>query len=375
MPQLGETVTEGTVTRWLKQVGDHVEVDEPLLDVSTDKVDTEVPSAFGGRLAQILVAEGATVPIGVALCVIGEDDPTATDTGTETAGSDAVSERHAVRARLVGHQSRLSASPPAIVPPSPSGISRSAPLQTSPNPQASPTLLPNLANLPVLDRQPFTTPRRRTAAHLRSSLLTAAHTLTTTRVDYTSIDRIRRGTGLSFLPFIADTTCRALREFPRMNASVGDDELVLWAPINLGIAVDLDHDGLVVPVVHGADDLRLRSLGDTIRTLSQDARANQLGADAFAGGTFTITNAGGYGTVITGPVINTPQVAILSVDGISPAPVAIADADDWAVAVRVVGNLSLSFDHRAIDGAYATAFLARVRDLLESIDWPSELGS
>lgn len=369
MPQLGETVTEGTITRWLKEVGDHVAIDEPLLDVSTEKVDTEVPSAFEGVLRRIVVGDGETVAIGTVLCVIGEDDaaPQSADDALEVLAD----ERAASRAAMVGHQAWLDDQARPTVPTALTHFATTAaPKASIPEPDA-----PRPADLAVRAREPFSTARRRTATHLRASLSTAAHTLTTTEVDYSAVDSVRGATTLSYLPFIARSVCAALREYPRMNASMGEDELVLWEPINLGIAVDLDHRGLVVPVVRDADDLRLVALGAAVRDAAAAARRLELDADAFTGGTFTITNAGGYGTVITGPVINTPQVAILSVDGIGPRPVAMPDGDGWAVAVRVVGNLSLSFDHRAIDGAYATAFLADVRDRLQTTDWPAELGA
>jgi 2-oxoglutarate dehydrogenase E2 component (dihydrolipoamide succinyltransferase) len=368
MPQLGETVTEGTVTRWLKLVGDHVAIDEPLLEVSTEKVDTEVPSAFAGVLRTISVDEGETVAIGTVLCVIGDDDVSVETSGHAGTESDT---RSTIRREMTGHQAWLDTRAKPAVPPA----ARARPPAVRSTTSGAALEPPRLPDLTVRSREPFSTARRRTATHLRASLSTAAHTLTTTEVDYSAVDAARRGTDMSYLPFIARAVCAALREFPRMNASMGDDELVLWEPINLGIAVDLDHRGLVVPVIRDADDLRLASLGTEVRALAAAARRLELEADAFTGGTFTITNAGGYGTVITGPVINTPQVAILSVDGIGPRPVAVPDGDGWGVAVRVVGNLSLSFDHRAIDGAYATAFLADVRDLLESTDWSAELGA
>jgi len=377
MPQLGETVTEGTVVRWLKSVGDHVERDEPLLEVSTDKVDTEVPSAEAGTLVRIAVAEGETVPIGAVLCTIGED-------GDEPAGeSDAsAGSRRSVRDALVGHQARLDERPP-VAPPSarrsvrpPSGAPAGTPGAAARGTPGAPTAPPPpLPDLPVAERIPFTTARRRTAAHLRGAVDTAVHTLTTTSVDYTAVEAVRRPAGLSHLPFVARAVCDALTAFPRLNASVGDDELVVWARVHLGVAVDLGAEGLVVPVLRDAPDLRLAELGQRLRDLADRARAHQLGADDLAGGTFTITNAGRYGTVVTTPVIHTPQVAILSMDGIGPRPVAVADGDGWAVAVKVCGNLSLSFDHAAIDGAEASAFLAEVRTILETRDWDAELGA
>lgn len=218
--------------------------------------------------------------------------------------------------------------------------------------------------------------RRRVAANLRRSLDTAAHTLVVTEADYSGVERARARaqTKLSYLPFVARAVIDALTRYPQVNATLHDDGLELHPEVNLGISVDLDHQGLVVPVVRRAGDMRLAHLGEQIRDLAARARAKQLGPDAFAGGTFTITNAGGYGTVVTAPIINPGQVAILSTDGVRMRPVAVPDGSGgWSVAVRPVGNLSLSFDHRAFDGAYAAAFLAEVRESLSGRDWESEL--
>ena len=207
-------------------------------------------------------------------------------------------------------------------------------------------------------------------------MATAVHTLTTTAVDYTAVEAARRRSGVRHLPFVARATCDALAAFPRLNASLGDDELIVWEAVHLGIAVDLGGGGLVVPVLRSAADLRLGELALAGDDPAGAAPTHQLGAEDLARGTFTITNAGRFGTVVTTPVIHTPQVAILSMDGIGPRPVAVADGDGdgWAVAVRMCGNLSLSFDHAAVDGAEASAFLARIREILETRNWVDELG-
>jgi len=166
----------------------------------------------------------------------------------------------------------------------------------------------------------------------------------------------------------------AIHDFPHVNATVGDNELIVHHYVNLGVAVDLAHEGLIVPVVHDADDKRLRALARAIADLAGRARAKKLSADDISGGTFTITNPGGYGTFLTAPIISQPQVAILSTDGVKQKPVAVAlPGGGYGVAVHPVGNLAVSFDHRAIDGAYASAFLARLRDILETRDWSQEL--
>jgi 2-oxoglutarate dehydrogenase E2 component (dihydrolipoamide succinyltransferase) len=232
---------------------------------------------------------------------------------------------------------------------------------------------------------PFSNIRRRTAEHMVRSLATSAHTLVVIEVDYENVDKVRNankeqfrqdeGTGLTYMPFIARSLVDAIREFPHTNASVGDDQLVVHRYVNLGIAVDMDYQGLIVPVVQDAETKRLRALAREIADLGRRAKAKKLSADEIAGGTFTITNAGGYGTLITGPIINQPQVAILSTDGVKPRPVAIAvPGGGYGIAVHPVGNLALSWDHRAFDGAYASAFLARIKEILETRDWAAELG-
>jgi 2-oxoglutarate dehydrogenase E2 component (dihydrolipoamide succinyltransferase) len=231
---------------------------------------------------------------------------------------------------------------------------------------------------------PFSNIRRRTAEHMVRSKATSAHTLVVVEADYEGVERVRRtakerfreeeGFGLTYLPFIARATVDVLREFPHVNASVGDDELIVHHYVNLGIAVDLDFEGLIVPVIHDADGMRLRHIARSIVELASRARHKKLTADDIAGGTFTITNPGPFGTLLTAPIINQPQVAILSTDGVRKKPVAVElpDGSD-GIAVHPVGNLALSFDHRAIDGAYASAFLARLRETIETRDWSQEL--
>jgi pyruvate dehydrogenase E2 component (dihydrolipoamide acetyltransferase) len=227
---------------------------------------------------------------------------------------------------------------------------------------------------PYDDIVEFSRSRRVTAEHMVRSLDTSAHTLVVVEVDYDAVDRVRRPERLSYLPFIARATLDAIAEFPHVNASVGDDRLIVHREVHLGVAVDVNFEALVVPVVRNARDLRLRSLAEAVAELAAKARNKRLTADDLSGGTFTITNVGSYGTVITSPIINQPQVAIVSTDGVRMKPVAIASGTgEWMIAVHPVGNLCLSFDHRAFDGAYASAFIARVRDILETRDWAEEL--
>ena len=230
----------------------------------------------------------------------------------------------------------------------------------------------------------FTTIRRRTAEHMTRSKATSAHTLMVTETDYERVDKVRRAYGeafkaaqgfsLTFLAFNAVAAVETLREFPFLNASVGDDELVVHGAVNLGIAVDLDGDGLVVPVVRDASSLDLRSMARAISLLAIGARTKRLTVDDMAGGTFTITNPGPFGTLLTGAVINQPQVAILSTDAVVRKPVVVTAADgSESIAIHSVGNLALTFDHRAIDGAYAARFLRRMAEVLATRDWAAEL--
>ena len=505
MPQLGETVTEGTITRWAKQVGDRVEEDEVLFEVSTDKVDSEVPSPASGFLAEILVQEGETADVGAKLAVISDSEPGGGDGGSAKVAEDgkgdgAPAEAEAEEAPAEGEGGggdgaaaeapadeedekggaeqaepapvasngdgggKDAAAPKAPAAeagdgrqdgaadaaPSPDGgggssgggqgkvlspvvrrlitehgldpsqieatgaggrITRAdvlavidkkgtqpapaaaaasaeapAPAQAKKAPEAPPAeSAPAPAGVHGEDESiKFTNIRKRTAEHMRRSLDTSAHTLVVTEIDYENVDKARlparsrfkeeEGFGLSYLPFVARAVVDAIRDFPFVNASVGEGELIVHHYVNLGIAVDLNREALIVPVVHGADDKRLRALARDIADVAKRARAKKLGADDISGGTFTITNPGGYGTFLTAPIINQPQVAILSTDGVKPKPVAVAlPSGGYGIAVHPVGNLAIAFDHRAFDGAYASAFLARLREILETRDWGQEL--
>jgi len=413
MPQLGETVTEGTITRWLKQPGDAVAVDDALFEVSTDKVDTEVPSAHAGVLRQILVPEGETVPIGTPLAVITEsaDDPVEvaappeppppmpepevrqTDAPMRVPAPQFAAPRGengflspVVKALLAEHglapgdvvgtgrDGRITRADVlaaaanrrgAVAAPAPA-----APAAAAPSAVAYPPAQPGDDD-EVVD---FTKARRNTAEHMVRSLATSAHTLVATEVDYHGVDGVRRAAGLSFLPFVARAVVDAIEEFPNVNSSVGDDVLIVHRHVHLGVAVDVDFQALVVPVVKNAESKRLQALAAEIAEQAAKARAKRLTSDDLAGGTFTLTNVGAYGTLVTAPVINQPQVAILSTDGVKMRPVALkAPNGEWTIGVHPMGNLSLSFDHRAYDGAYAAAFLARVRDILETRDWSQEV--
>jgi len=231
---------------------------------------------------------------------------------------------------------------------------------------------------------PFSNIRRRTAEHMVRSKHTSAHTVVAMEVDYSAVERVRQaekerfkqheGVSLTYLPFIARAVIDAIGEWPHVNSSVGDDALIVHNHINLGIAVDLNFEGLLVPVIHDAADKRLRALARDIANLAERARSKRLTMDDISGGTFTLTNAGPFGTLFTIPVINQPQVAILATDGVRKKPVVVEAPDGSdAIAIHPIGNLILSFDHRAVDGAYASAFMRAVKTSLETRDWSTEL--
>jgi len=216
------------------------------------------------------------------------------------------------------------------------------------------------------------------------SKATAPHVLTAVEVDFEGVDRVRRahrdqfkdeeGFSLTYLPFVSRAVVDAIEDFPHINATVGEGEVVLHHYVNLAVAVDLQFQGLLAPVVHDADGKRLRAIAREVHDLAGRARAKKLSADDIVGGTFTITNPGQYGTYMQFPIINQPQVAILSTDGVKRRPVVVTDeAGDESIAIHSVGILALAWDHRAFDGAYAAAFLDRLRTIIESRDWEAEL--
>ncbi len=231
---------------------------------------------------------------------------------------------------------------------------------------------------------PFTNIRRRTAEHMVRSKAVSPHTLMVKEIDYERVEQVRRahgdrfraeeGFGLSYLPFAALAAVEALADYPRLNASVGDDALIVHRDINLGIAVDLDNQGLIVPVIHNAEELNLRGIARRIHDLADRARNKRLSLDDISNGTFSITNAGPFGTLLTGAIINQPQVAILSTDGVSRKPVVVELSDGTeSIGIHSVGLVAMNFDHRAVDGAYVARFLSRLSEILDDRDWAGEL--
>ena len=574
MPQLGETVTEGTITRWFKQVGETIAADEPLFEVSTDKVDSEVPAPVAGVVSEILVPEGDTVPVGARLAVISDSVAPAPPAPPAPAAEPAVPVAPVAPEPVAAEPapavvapppppqaSPIPAPPPPVrtapaSPPAPEPASVGAtdpatvgsngggvvtsplgrrmiaeqgldpsPIHgtgeggritrndvveasrghvASPVPEAAPSTpasapvaeepdqslpvvepaaptawsappvprramaepIPEIADppapevpawvppervpelvvespvaeaavveAPVIEAVapepvveapvaeamapapvaaaasapvapasvavveaveedeapvgadlviPFDNIRRRTAEHMVRSKATSAHVYTSVRVDFERVERTRRahqaawkqeeGFSLTYLPFIVRALCDVVHDYPNVNASVDGESLVVHHKLHLGIAVDLDFHGLVAPVVRNADGKRLRLVAREIRDLAARAKSKQLGPDDVVGGTFTVTNMGPFGTSMTLPIINQPQVAIMATDGIRKEPVVVEGRDgEDSIAIHHVGVLALAWDHRAFDGAYAASFLNEVRIVLETRDWDAEL--
>lgn len=474
LPQLGETVTEGTITRWFKKIGESVAADEPLFEVSTDKVDTEVPSPIAGVLTEIRVQEGDTVAVGTVIAVVGDASASAAPAPTQAAApaTPAAPPATPVAETLASSNVSSTVSPSAQPAPAPAAApatpvaetvassnvsstgSASAPLAPASAPAASGTeglvLSPVVRKLinengldasqiagtgpggritrddviaviekggtparpaapaatsaqpsapaaarptPVAPRAvagardevvPLSKIRQATGAHMVASKAISPHVLSVVEVDYANVDSVRlkvkddfkatEGFSLTYLPFIARAIVDALGEFPHLNASVGENDLIVHRFVDLGIAVDMNYQGLLVPVVRDAESKRLRALAREINDLGNRARTRRVTPDEISGGTFTISNNGSAGSVLTMPVINQPQVAVLSTDAITKKPVVVEiPGGGESIAIHPVGNLAMAWDHRAFDGAYAAGFLVRVKTILETRDWTSEV--
>ena len=371
MPQLGESVTEGTVLRWLVAPGATVALDDPIVEIETEKVTVEIPSPFEGTLAAVLVAEGETVPVGTPLAEFrAQGKPVTPAPVPAAAASDAPKRRHSPAVTRLAAEHGID--PGGITGSGAGGrVTRQDVLAAVAARQDAP--LPP-ARIPDGDTVVTLSPtRRRIAQHMLESVRDAPHAWLLVECDASALvarraaDRAafqdREGSGLSYLPYIAHAVCRALRDYPDLNATWSGDALVQHGRVNLGIAVDAPQ-GLVVPSVKDAGRLSVGELARAIAELADRARSRRLSLDDVRGGSFTLDNTGVFGTTATAPIINTPQVAILTTEAIIKRPVA---GDDDVVAVRPMMNLCLSFDHRAMDGSTAARFATRVRDLLQSL--------
>jgi 2-oxoglutarate dehydrogenase E2 component (dihydrolipoamide succinyltransferase) len=382
MPQLDETVRDTIVSVWHKKVGDAVQIDEPLFEVEVDDVTIDIQTPAAGVLAQILVPAGGKAVVGARVAVLW------TDPAEEVpARSVAIPSTTASTVRIPNPAARFS----PVVRKLLAEHDIDAADITGTGTEGRITRDDVLA---YLDRRGGVVPpaetviamnriRRVTAEHVTRSVATSPHVLQAVEVDFVAIDRLRaaasgawrarEGFSLTYLPFVARAVCRALVEFPHVNASVRGDKLVVHHRVNLGIAVDLDRDGLVVPVIKDAADRPARELARAIRQLVERARRGALAPDELVDGTYTISSSGASGMLITTPIIVQPQVAILSIDAVRKRPVVVERADGDAIEIRPVGVLAQRFDQRAFDGAYAAAFLRRVKDLVERADFAAEL--
>jgi 2-oxoglutarate dehydrogenase E2 component (dihydrolipoamide succinyltransferase)/2-oxoisovalerate dehydrogenase E2 component (dihydrolipoyl transacylase) len=385
MPQLGESIAEGTLLKWLVPLGGRVEKDQPLVEVETDKVSLEIPSPAGGFLAEVLVQEGQTVPVGALLARLEESRPAAGVVNRvggvvvkpmpeAPPGEGAQHHSPAVRqlAKERGVDLALVAGTGAggrvtrkdvldfLAKREPSGAGQEASGE-APSPRVSPLT-------PQEELLPLTTMRRTIAERMVKSRQTSAHVATFFEADFSRVVKAREGLDLTFLPFVVHAVARALREVPILNASWSDQGIVLKKAINLGIAVALE-EGLLVPVVRQADRKGLGQLGKEIADLAERARGKRLAPEEVQGGTFTITNHGGGGSLFSTPIIHQPQVAILGVGAVQKRALVINDA----IAVRPMAYLSLSFDHRVIDGATADRFMSKVKAFIEQSDWEAFL--
>ena len=365
MPQLGESVAEGTVVRWLKAVGDAVAIDEPLFEVATDKVNTEIPSLHAGVLREILVPDGATVPVGTELARI--DGAPAARNGSPSSRAHL----HSPVVRRLAREHHIDLA--AVHGSGPGGrITRTDLLALAGSTVAAVAAVPS-AEPPVTASRsvPFSPLRARIAANVLASKRMVADVFSVIEADMESVHAARAGARdkLTYLPFIARATVEALRAFPAVNARIEGTALVYSEAVHLGIAVDLDEEGLVVPVIRDADGLTVTGLARAIATLGSNARASKLAASDFAGSTFTITNNGSYGTLMTAPIINTPNVATLSTDAVEERVVPF----HGMIAIRRRMYLCMSWDHRAFDGSTAAKFIARIKRELEERDWATQL--
>jgi 2-oxoglutarate dehydrogenase E2 component (dihydrolipoamide succinyltransferase) len=459
MPQMGVSVSEGTITRWLKQEGETIEADEPLLEISTDKVDTEVPSPASGTLTQILVQEGETVDVGTKLGQIGggaaEAAPTAApepapepataeaeaaspaESPAPTAPEPSAAPRAAPPAAPTGNgkafvspvvariasehgvdpsqvpgtgsggrvtkkdilafvesggaqeeaQPAAEAQAPAPAQAQPEAAAPSPPpAQAPPPPPTPPAPAPVAAGetLPGETIEPVTAMRRGIAEHMRRSLDTAAHVTSAIEVDFSRVVDVREklkkeyqaayGVNPTYLAFVAKASVETLREYPYVNAELRGDSIVTRSFVNLGIAVELaEGKGLIVPVLRNAEGLNLLGLARGIAEIAAKARNKQLVPDDVQGGTFTITNPGGYGTFHGTPVISQPQSAILGTYALVKRPWVVQDElGKDVIAIRPLMNITLTYDHRLVDGAYAGRFLRDLRERLEN--WEGEEG-
>jgi pyruvate/2-oxoglutarate dehydrogenase complex dihydrolipoamide acyltransferase (E2) component len=421
MPQMGVSVVEGTVVAWRVEVGDRISADETICEISTDKIDTEVPAPVNGVVAEILTPVETTVPVGEVLARIATADgeasaaappdtppPDTPEPDTPTPTSTPPSHNAPESGASLGNGARGAvANGAATSPPARAGGVRYSPvvqriaaehsvdlseisgtgrggrirkqdvlafIETGAQEEAPlhiespyrPEPAPAGGAPPAAGQ--LSRVRRQIGEHMKRSLETAAHCTTWIEVDMSRVETARKQLGVTGLAFVARATIDALREHPALNAWLEGERYTSHAAVNLGIAVSLGEDGLIVPVVHDAHELSVEGLAARIKDLARRARARELTPDEVRGGTFTITNPGQYGSIMATPIINQPQVAILDFEAVVKRPVVVTDADgNDSIAIRSMTILGLSWDHRALDGALSAQFLASVKRHLEGV--------
>jgi len=378
MPQMGVSVAEGTITEWRKRPGDWVENDEILVEISTDKVETEVPSPATGRVKEILIEAGETVDVGTLLATIetearaGEAHP---DEGSGV--SDQVSEpkapaapispvvrriadEHQVDLMMVEGTGRRGRVTKKDIVAFIKSAEKPAPTLHSESPYKEESTVDSRQST----GEPLSLMRKQIGEHMVRSLQTAAHCTTVVEADMSAIEAARGK--LSYLPLVAKATVAALREHPQLNSTMEGDRLIQHEEVHLGIAVALGDDGLIVPVVRNAHELSHEGLAARIKDLAERARGKRLEPDEVGGGTFTITNPGRFGALLATPIINQPQVAILDLEAVVKRPVVVSDEQGRdSIAIRPMTYFCMSWDHRALDGVLAAKFLGSVRQNVE----------
>ncbi|MEC2073856.1 dihydrolipoamide acetyltransferase family protein [Alkalihalophilus marmarensis] len=424
MPQLGESVTEGTISKWLVQPGDKVNKYDPLAEVMTDKVNAEVPSSYTGTIKELLVAEDETVEVGVAVCTIeveGEESsdtastPVETDkaesTGTAPSNEQAdtsqkaryspavlkMSQEHGIDLTQVegsgkggritrkdiqkiidnGGQTSKPKSAPSVAPVQNNQTSTESKGVQAPSANQAPSA--DKADIPVAAGDveiPVSGVRKAIAANMVKSKHEAPHAWTMVEVDVTNLVHFRNsvkgefkqkeGFNLTFLPFFIKATVEALKEFPQLNSMWAGDKIIQKKDVNISIAVATD-DALYVPVIKHADEKTIKGIGREVQELATKVRTGKLSGADMQGGTFTVNNTGSFGSVLSTPIINHPQAAILSIESIVKRPVVVESPTGDMIAIRSMVNLCLSLDHRVLDGLVCGRFLARVKEILENM--------
>jgi pyruvate/2-oxoglutarate dehydrogenase complex dihydrolipoamide acyltransferase (E2) component len=383
MPQMGISVAEGTIVEWRVRPGDRVEADQPVCDVSTDKVDVEIPAPAPGVLARIVVEPGETVEVGTLLAELqvgggGQDSAPVEDDRSRVyspivrrMAADNHIDLEQIEGHGIGGRVRKADLVAFLEEKKERPLHTESPYRPDPGPQPEPAGASDL--LGPTRREPMSTMRKQIAAHMVESRHTAAHCTTVVEVDFGGVAARRselrprmkeRGVSLTYLAFVACEVVAALERHPILNASIEGEEIVHHSDVNLGIAVALE-DGLIVPVIRQAQRLSLEGMAAAIADLAARAREKRLTPDDVGGGTFTITNPGQFGAVLATPIINSPQVAILDLEAVVKRPVVVERGGEDAIAIRPMSYLCMSWDHRALDGAEAARFLGELREGLE----------